>query len=225
MRADNDLPFLGELPYFRGLSPTELTDIHGRCHLRELDAGELLLLEGQPAAALYAVRSGSVRVFKTAATGTREQVLIVLGPGETFNDVPVFDGGPNPASAQAASAGTRVYVLPGPLIAHLVATNPVVAANTIRVLAGRLRHLTGLVGDLTLRHGLHRLAKLLLEEIAAAGEVRLTQQEMATRVGVVREVVSRGLRDLEARGMVTRRHNRIVHVDTDRLRMLLEQSA
>lgn len=219
---DDDLPFLGATPYFRSLSPEELAGLCRRCHLRELEAGELILLEGAPAEALYVVRGGSVRVFKTAKTGAREQVLIVLGPGETFNDVPVFDGGPNPASAQATVPGTRVYAVPRTLVAHLIATNPRFAGDVIRVLAGRLRHLTGLVGDLSLRDALQRLAKLLLEESAPTGEVGLTQQEMATRVGVVREVVSRALRELETRGIIARRHNRIVRVDTALLRLFLE---
>ncbi|HEY8285598.1 MAG TPA: cyclic nucleotide-binding domain-containing protein [Chloroflexota bacterium] len=104
MGSDEDLRFLGAIPYFRGLSPDELSDIRAWCHVRELAGGEILLLEGAPADALFVVRHGSVRIFKTSPLG-KEQVLIILGPGETFNDVPVFDGGPNPAGAQAGEAG------------------------------------------------------------------------------------------------------------------------
>lgn len=100
-RMDDDLGFLSALPYFRGLPTAELSHLRGRCYTRILERGELIVLEGEPAAGLYVVRRGKVRVFKTSPQG-KEQLLIVLGPGETFNDVPVFDGGTNPASAQAA---------------------------------------------------------------------------------------------------------------------------
>ncbi len=221
MAHDGDLRFLSNLPYFRGLAAAELAQIAEHCHARQLDAGELLMLEGQPAEALYAVRSGSIRVFKTAIKGRKEQTLIVLGAGETFNDVPAFDGGPNPASAQALAQGTSVYTIPVGLVTHLLATNPRVSANVIHVLAARLRHLTMLVEDLSFRHVTQRLARLLVEESDAAGAVLLTQQEMATRIGTVREMVSRALRELERRTAVSRRDGG-VRVDTAALRAFLE---
>jgi CRP/FNR family transcriptional regulator, cyclic AMP receptor protein len=197
MCAADDLRFLGAVPYFRGLASDELARIAGRCHQRTLDTGEIIIMEGQPADGLYVVRSGKVRVFKTSSRG-KEQVLIVLGPGETFNDVPVFDGGPNPACAQAASHGTSVCMVPTAVVMGLLGTNPRVTTNIVHVLAGRLRHLTAVVEDLSFRHITERVAKLLLAESAAAGgPISLTQERMATRVGTAREVVSRALRTLE----------------------------
>ncbi len=166
MYAEDDVQFLGAVPYFRGLSRDELSHIRAWCHVRDLDDGEILLLEGAPADALYVVRHGGVRVFKTSPLG-KEQVLIVLGPGETFNDVPVFDGGSNPAGVQAVEPGTSVCVLPAERVNHLLATNQRVAANVIRVLAARLRHLTTLVEDLSFRHIPQRLAKMLLDSLAS----------------------------------------------------------
>jgi len=221
---DDDLPFLGDVSYFRGLPVEELIQIRACCHQRALEAGEFILLEGQPAEALYIVRRGSVRVFKTAATGRKEQVLIVLRPGETFNDVPVFDGGSNPASARAAEAGTSIYVLQVSHMTRLLATNPRIRANVIRVLAGRLRHLTLLVEDLSFHHSTRRVARLLLEEgLRTGGTVTLSQQEMAARVGTAREVVSRALRELEQRGALTRGPRHHVRIETRALRALLDQ--
>ena len=224
MHDDDDLQFLGGVSYFRSLPVEELIQIGACCHQRSLEAGEFILLEGQPAEALYIVRRGSVRVFKTAATGRKEQVLIVLRPGETFNDVPVFDGGSNPASARAAEAGTSVCVLPVSHMTRLLATNPRIRANVIRVLAGRLRHLTLLVEDLSFHHSTRRVARLLLEEgLRTGGVVTLSQQEMAARVGTAREVVSRALRELEQRGALTRGPRHHVRVETQALRALLNQ--
>lgn len=225
MLAEDDRAFLRAIPYFRGLPDEELARIGQRCHARHLEAGEIILLEGEAAEALYVVRRGSVRVFKTSARG-KEQVLIVLGPGETFNDVPVFDGGPNPASAQAAMPGTTICVLPVGHVAHLLATNPHVRTNVIRVLASRLRHLTALVEDLSFHDIAQRVAGLLLEESArSGGAVTLSQQEMARRVGTAREVVSRALYTLEQRGAITRRQHHIVEVNPAVLRALLDSAA
>ncbi|HZS87968.1 MAG TPA: Crp/Fnr family transcriptional regulator [Chloroflexota bacterium] len=225
MSIDDDVTFLRAVPYFRGLPDEDLAQIRTRCHTRHLEDGEILLLEGAPAEALYIVRSGRVRVFKTSADARKEQVLIVLGPGETFNDVPVFDGGPNPASVQATTPGTSLCVLPAARVAHLLATNPRVAANVIRVLAGRLRHLTLLVEDLSFHDITQRVARLLIEESArSGGPVTLSQQAMAMRVGTAREVVSRALRTLEQRGAITRRQHQIVEVRPQVLRALLGDS-
>lgn len=223
MLADDDQAFLRAVPYFQGLPVEDLTRVGERCHQRSLEVGEIIMLEGALPEALYVVRRGAVRVFKTSADGHKEQVLIMLGPGETFNDVPVFDSGVNPASAQAATAGTSICVLPTAHVTHLLATNPRVAANVIRVLAGRLRHLTALVEDLSFHDIAQRVAGLLLEESArSGGAVTLSQQEMAMRIGTAREVVSRALRTLEQRGAIARRQHHVVEVDTPTLRALLD---
>lgn len=222
MPVDDDIPFLRAVPYFRGLPDEDLAHIRTRCHARHLEAGEFIMLEGAPAEALYVVRSGRVRVFKTAPDAHKEQVLIVLGPGETFNDVPVFDGGPNPASAQAVTPETSICVLPVAHVTRLLATNPRVAANVIRVLASRLRHLTALVEDLSFHDITQRVARLLIEESThTGGPITLSQQAMAMRVGTAREVVSRALRALEQRGAIRRRQHQIVEVRTPLLRALL----
>lgn len=214
MGREDDLHFLSMAPYFRGLPREDLAQIGARCHLRHLNVGEIIMLEGQPVEALYVVRDGAVRIFKTSDDGHREQVLLVVGPGETFNDVPVLDGGLNPASAQAVAPGARIYVVPAPYLTHLLATDPRVSANVIRVLAARLRHLTLLVEDLSFHHITHRVVRLLLEEsLHTDGVVPLSQQEMATRAGTMREMVSRALRDLEQRGVITRGHDHTVRVD------------
>ena len=215
-----DLLFPSTVPYFRGLSGEELARIRRRCRQRDLAAGEIIVLEGQRAEALYVVRRGRVHVFRTSEEG-KEQVLFVHGPEEIFNDIAVFDGGPILATAQALVPGTCIYVVPASLMTHLLTTNPRVAANVVRDLPGRVRCLAALVEDLSFHPITRRVARLLLEENAAAGCVVLTKQEMAARVGTVREAVSRALHDLEESGALTRRHNRIVHLNLPALHSLL----
>src|SRR4030043_449831 len=95
----SDLELLKSTPYFSSLKPSELETV--RRHLRELafQRGDTIFMEGDECEGLYLVRSGLVRIFKTSVEG-REQVLFMARPGDSFNDVPVFDGGLNPASAE-----------------------------------------------------------------------------------------------------------------------------
>lgn len=219
-QLDDDLAFLAGVPYFRNLPRDDLLHVWELCHRRVVPRGHIILHEGVPADALYIVRAGAVRVFKTSDQG-HEQVLIVLGPGETFNDVPVFDGGPNPASVQADARRTSIYALPVAQISRLLATNARIQANVIRVLASRLRHMTALVENLSFHPTLQRVARLLLEESERnGGVVAMSQQEMAMRVGTAREVVSRALRELERRGAIAR-DARLVRVDAEAMQALL----
>jgi CRP/FNR family transcriptional regulator len=115
-------------------------------------------------------------------------------------------------------------VLPAARVLQLLATNPQVAGNIIRVLASRLRHLTLLVEDLSFRTILQRLAKLLLEEAArSGGTVTLPQHELAARVGTAREVVSRALRELEQHGAITRQRDDGIEVHQEVVRAMLER--
>ena len=216
-----DLQVLQAVRYFRSLPAAELENVYRSCLLRRFQAEAILLLEGAPSFGLYILRHGTVRIYKTSFDG-KERVLRIVQPGETFNDVPVFDGGPCLASAKALATGATVWELRAERVRDLLATNPGAARDVIAVLPGRLRHLTDVVGDLSFRHTLERVARLLLEERGDPdGRVVLTQQEMAARVGTAREVVSRALRELERRGAINREHHRIVHVDPCRLRALL----
>ena len=92
--------FLKSIPYFSELSPAELDSIAPFIFEKTAERGEIILLEGESAEALFFVVSGAVKVFKTSAEG-KEQILNIVRSGESFNDVPIFDDAPNPASAQA----------------------------------------------------------------------------------------------------------------------------
>ncbi|HXX79499.1 MAG TPA: Crp/Fnr family transcriptional regulator, partial [Ktedonobacteraceae bacterium] len=189
---------------------------------RHYDRGDLILLEGDLGGALYYVRSGLVKVFKTSVGG-KEQVLRLISAGHTFNDVPALDGGPNPASA-AALEPSDVYVVQRTELRHLITTRPEVAEAVVQTLAGALRHLVALVEDLSLRTVTARVAKILLDQEASSHDKQhayhLTQREMAALVGSAREVVGRALKELEAAGAIEMRQGRAVVLSRERLRML-----
>jgi CRP/FNR family cyclic AMP-dependent transcriptional regulator len=211
--------FLKSLPYFTGLDAATLQEVARETVELSFDRGQVLFLENDPCRGLYVVREGLVRVFKTSPEG-REQVMSIARPGESFNAVPVFDGGPNPATA-AALEKTDVLLVPTGTFHSLMKRCPAVAA-IVRLLAGRLRRVTTMVEDLSFRTVVSRLARLLLDLASGEGGTgpgpQLTQEEMAARVGSVRDVVGRGLRQLERLGAIEMARNRLLIVDADRLR-------
>jgi hypothetical protein len=95
--------FIKSLPYFSGLNQVELDSIRKFIFEKKTERGEILLFEGEPAEMLYFVAAGVVKVFKTSADG-KEQILYIVRPGESFNDVPVYGGGVNLTSAEAMGA-------------------------------------------------------------------------------------------------------------------------
>src|SRR3989304_1035578 len=147
--------------YFSGLSERELDFIRSRVFEKKVKRGELLFLEAEPCAGMHLVVSGRVRIFKTSAEG-KEQVLAIMQAGQSFNEVPLLDGGANPASAEALE-DTHVYVLSKEAMAQIIYAHPSVAMAMLRVFATRLRHLTLLVEELSFKHVTSRLAKILLD--------------------------------------------------------------
>jgi len=217
-----ELELLKSIAYFAGLSTAELEAISHRVFEKTAERGEIILLEGEPAEELYFVVSGVVKVFKTSAEG-KEQILDIASAGETFNDIPVFDDGPNLASAQAMGTVVLYGLRKEELRLHLQ-EQPKVALNSIRVLVQRVRQLVSLVEDLSFRHVIGRIARLLLENAGdgARPGPRLTQQEMAAIAGTTREVVGRSLKTLEEEGAIKLDRHRIVVTD---LRALKERVA
>jgi CRP/FNR family transcriptional regulator len=212
------LNFIRSIPYFSGIGEAELDSIKKLIFERKADRGEIILFEGDPADNLYFVVSGAVKVFRTSSDG-KEQILNIVRPGESFNDVPVLSGGVNIASAEAM----------GPVVLNLMRKSDLeeflrehsqVAMNIIRVLSQRVEQLVSLVEDLSFRQVTGRVAKILLEYAGDGnGErPRLTQQEMAAMIGTAREMVGRSLKTLEEEGKIRLDRHRIVVTDLKALR-------
>ena len=213
--------FLRSTPYFSTLSADEINKIAGETLERSFARGEMLFFEGESCQGLYVMKTGRVRIFKSSPEG-REQALLTAGPGVSFNEVPVFDGGNNPASASAIDQ-TSVYIIPVKTVNTLLASCPAAQA-IIKLFASRLRHLSGVVEDLSFRSVVSRLARLLLDlAIHQPGQApvpKLTQEEMATMIGSVRDVVGRGLRSLEKAGAIKIEGQRIMVVDPEKLKTI-----
>ena len=206
---------LKRISYFAPLTESELRQIRPQIQEKKIAKGEILFSEGEECRALFYVSSGRVKIVKISPEG-KEQILRIMEAGETFNEVPIFDGGPNPSSAQALEDSVLLSVSRESM-QDLVTRYPAVSAAVIRTFAEKLRYLTRMVEDFSFRSVTARLAKHLLE----ASGPRLTQQDIAAMVGTAREVVSRALKNLEARGAIRIDRNRILIANPEILRELL----
>src|SRR5262249_45316931 len=200
---------LANVPIFSGLAPTEMDFLAQHALSRTYVPGQTIFNEGDPCAGLYVVVSGHVRIAKTSSGG-REQVLSIDGPGSSVAELPVFDGGEYPASVTAVGEASLQFVSKQ-AFQELCLAHPQVALKVLRVVGGRLRRLVGIIEELSFTTVRHRLAALLLRLAQKEGrktpggiEVTLpvSNQELASQIGTVRELVSRNLSRLQAEGLI-----------------------
>lgn len=210
---------LSGVPVFSGLTEQELAFLTARTVEKKVNGGELVFSEGDACAGLFVVRSGNVRIFKSSASG-REQVLAIEGPGSSIAELPVFDGGAYPASAQAVSEASLLFVSKNDFQA-LCLQHPDVALKVLRVVGGRLRRLVGIIEELSFTTVRHRLAAFLMRLARTEGKkssasgvefmLNANNQEIAAQLGTVRELVSRNFSRFQAEGLI-RIDGRTVHV-------------
>jgi CRP/FNR family cyclic AMP-dependent transcriptional regulator len=194
------------------LNETELAEISRHGVPREFRARTVLLSEGDRSDAIYIILEGRVRVFVSDGEG-REALLSIMGPGEYFGEL-ALDEGPRSASVMTIEA-CRMLVIPVADLADFVKSNPAFAMHFIRKLISKIRSLTESVRSLALMDAYGRVARLLLEQSVTKSGVRfiperMTQSEIASRVGCSREMVSRIFKDLVQGGYVTLESDRIV---------------
>src|SRR6266702_7080538 len=117
-----EIEMIRKIPYFSMLSTDDLTQVAMQTVERHFNRGDLILIAGETEGSLCYVCSGLVKVFKASPDG-KEQVLRLIGAGDTFNDVPALDGGPNPASV-AAVESSNVYVIRSSGLHKIIITRP-----------------------------------------------------------------------------------------------------
>lgn len=213
--------FLSSLPYFKGLSHDALDAVGKLLFEKRIERGELILLEGERTGVLFFVFSGAVKTFRTSEDG-KEQVLNIVRPGDSFNDIAVFDDGPNLASARAMGQVVLYGILKNDLLS-VFEKYPQTSLNSIKVLSTQTRYFVSLIDELSFKPVLARVARILYDYVgngsSPPGE-RITQQDMAAIAGTVREIVGRSLKTLESNGIIKFDRHRIVITDRDALRTI-----
>jgi CRP/FNR family transcriptional regulator len=200
---------LSKAAIFSGLADDELNFLTQKTVQRNYAAGEIVFSEGEACSGLYVVESGHIRIFKSSAGG-REQVLSIEGPGGSVAELPVFDGGTYPASVAAIDDASLLFVSKEHFHALCVA-HPQVALKVLKVVGGRLRRLVGIIEELSFTTVRHRLAAFLLRLGKSEGKrtadgleitLPINNQELASQIGTVRELVSRNLSRMQAEGIL-----------------------
>ncbi|HEY7391958.1 MAG TPA: Crp/Fnr family transcriptional regulator [Bryobacteraceae bacterium] len=188
---------------FSALSAAELEALAKRTSMRALDAGETLFSEGESCSGFYVVSSGRIRIFKTSPGG-REQVLALEGPGSSVAELPVFDGGPYPASVAAMEPSQLVFISREQFRSFCL-EHPAVALKVLEVVGARLRRLVGIIEELSFTTVRQRLISWILRHSRTEGAtftLGSSQQALAAEIGTVRELVSRNLARLQAQGFL-----------------------
>lgn len=203
--------------YLSGLDDDILINLAENTRLISYDVDEIIIHEGQPGQGLAIVESGRVKIYKGAPSG-REMILTVMETGDSFNEVAVFDQKENPVNATAV-LNTRIWLIDPEALRKVIAEHPGACQMIIINLAHNLRMLVEKVVELSFYTVTARLARLLRElpESQLAGSERLTQDDMAARIGTVREVVARSLKELERVGAIDIERGRITILDREKL--------
>jgi len=194
---------------------------------RTYEKGAIVFSQGDEADALYGIASGRVRVSASSADG-REIFLNILEPGDTFGEIAVIDGLLRTATVTALDATVLILLQRSPFL-RLLAEEPQLATHLLKLFCERLRWTSELVEESAFLTAPARLAKRLLNLAALHGreneqgtELQLSQSELAHFLAISRQIVNQHLQDWRKQGWVELARARIVVVDTDALRRVVD---
>ncbi len=199
--------------YFDSLPDVLLTEISAHMHLREYVRGDVLFWEGDPCDGLYIVEQGSAKIFRLSPHG-RQYIVRILQEGDTFAEVPAFDGGTNPVNVEALE-NCSIWTIDGELLRGLIVLHPQFAQKVLANFGQMLRGMVHKVSEMAFYQVTHRLARLIAEMSEEKPMPHWTQEQLAARLGTVREVVARSLKELERSGAIKIEDRRIHIADQE----------
>jgi CRP/FNR family transcriptional regulator, cyclic AMP receptor protein len=210
--------------YFESCSTEILQKLAGGMALVQYDPGEMICWQAEECRGLYILERGQVKLYKLSALG-RELIIRILEPGASFNEVPIFDRGSNEVNVAAMDV-SQVWLIDKAILQQMTRQSAELAQAVIVNLARNLRTLVQLVEEVSFYQVTNRLARLLVqlpkEQLCGSKAERLTQDTMAARLGTVREVVARSLRDLDRCGAIQVRRGKVYILDEDLLNELAQ---
>lgn len=216
---------LSKAPLFEALDASGAAALRASISEVRLGRGQTLFSEGDEGDRLYVITSGKVKLTRTAADG-RENLLVVLGPGEMFGELSLFDPRPRTASAIAVT-DAGLAGLGHDDLRPFVINQPEVAIHLLKALAQRLRRTNEVMSDLVFTDVPGRVAKQLLDLAERFGKESedglhvhhdLTQEELAQLVGASRETVNKALAEFALRGWLRIEAKAVVLMDMERMR-------
>lgn len=205
----------------REAAPQVVDELLSRSRTLQVGRGETLFLRGEPCYGLYVVLDGAIRLYNSNPNG-REQVIGVERAGSVLGELPLFDGGNQPYSAEGI-VPSRLLFIPREHFLEVFYRHPALMQSALRALAIRIRRLLHLVEELSLHEVPQRLARYLLDRYGEKGTcftLDFTHAELAAQLGTVREVVTRTLNRFRKAGWIEMHNGRVSLVDLDALRAL-----
>jgi CRP-like cAMP-binding protein len=219
-----DEAVIRKAPIFSGLDASAADALRASMNLVKLRKGQSLFKEGDDGDHLFVVSSGKVKLGTKSIDG-RENLLMILGPGDMFGELSLFDSGPRTATATAVT-DSKLLALGQDKVIPWVKEHPEVSLQLLARLASRLRRTNEVVGDLVFSDVPGRVAKALIDLGVKFGEKRseglfvnhdLTQEELAQLVGASRETVNKALADFAQRGWLRLEARSVMILDYERL--------
>jgi CRP-like cAMP-binding protein len=221
--VDDDV--VRQAPLFAALDDEAAEALRSTMTRVEVPRGEAIFHEGDPGDRLYVIVEGKIKLGRASGDG-RENLLAVLGPGEMFGELSLFDPGARNATGTAV-ADTVLIGMGSDELDQWLRGRPDVARHLLRALARRLRRTNEALADLVFSDVPGRVAKALLDLSERFGRPTddglrvahdLTQEELAQLVGASRETVNKALADFASRGWLRLEARAVVLLDVDRLR-------
>jgi CRP/FNR family transcriptional regulator len=209
--------------YFDDLPESILKKISEHMHLREYQRGDVLFWEGDACDGLNIVQQGSAKIFRVSPQG-RQYIVRILQEGDTFAEVPALDGSTNPVNVEALEA-CRVWVIESEMLRGLIQTHPQFAQKVLVNFGRMLRGMVRMVSEMAFYQVTHRLARLIADELPQEKNLpQWTQEQIAARLGTVREVVARSLKELERSGAIKIEDRRIQVADKEIFQQWMQPS-
>jgi len=211
-------------PLFSALNDEEAASLRASMTQVKVSKGHTLFKEGDEGDRLYVVLEGKLKLGTTSIDG-RENLLSILGPGEMFGELSLFDPEPRTATATAVT-DAKLLALAHDQVIGLVTRHPQASLELLRRLAQRLRKSNEILADLVFADVPGRVAKAIIDLGARFGQQKddglhvnhdLTQEELAQLVGASRETVNKALADFASRGWVRLEPRAVVVLDYERI--------
>jgi CRP/FNR family transcriptional regulator len=190
-----------------------LKDIAGHTRLAEFQRGDVLFWEGDPCEGLFILQLGSAKIFRLSPQG-RQYIVRILQEGDTFAEVPAFDKGTSPVNVEALEI-CRVWIIDKNKLQELIKLHPSFAQKVLENFGRMLRGMVRMVSEMAFYQVTHRLARLIDTELPQDKSPHWTQEQLAARLGTVREVVARSLKEMERSGAIKLEDRRIHIVDRE----------
>jgi len=211
-------------PLFTALDDAQAASLRASMDSVKISKGGILFKEGDEGEHVYVIVNGKLKLGTSSGDG-RENLLSILGPGEMFGELSLFDPGPRTSTATAVTDAKLLSLSHEKLIPWLKG-NPEVSLHLLARLAQRLRRTNEAVGDLVFSDVPGRVAKALMDLGARFGKQSdeglfvhhdLTQEELAQLVGASRETVNKALADFAGRGWLKLDGRAVLITDVERL--------